>query len=88
MRSAFARPATEDDWAAADAAETRAGTFGLARLARRCGMVWIIAAEGADDALALRLAAILASILLGPILPLDGEIFGVKTARERLKRAR
>jgi hypothetical protein len=84
IRAAFARPASEEDWAAAEAAEARAGASGLARLARRCATVWIVATEGADDALALRVAAVLASVLLGPILSANGEIFGVKTARARL----
>lgn len=39
-----------------------------------------------DDTLALTLAAILASILLGPILdPRRSELFGVKTARRKLE---
>jgi hypothetical protein len=114
IRRAFARPAQEADYARAEAAEAGAGG-GLARLARRCGMVWLVEREdeeaeaatepttepateharqpaarppieGLGDRSALLLAAILASILLGPIL--DGrarELFGVKTARAKLE---
>ena len=84
-RWTFARPCTEEDYARADAAEARAGHTGLARLARRCPTIWLVVREAAPDQLSLRLAAILASILLGPIL--DGgsaELFGVKTARAKL----
>jgi hypothetical protein len=102
VRRAFARPALEADYAHAEAAEGVDGG-GLARLARRCGMVWLVergdqalestseaasqsALEGGRDRPALLLAAILASVLLGPIL--DGrarELFGVKTARAKLE---
>jgi hypothetical protein len=86
VRSARARPTAPADLALADAAEARAGGGGLALLARRCGIVWLVTREGPRDALALRLAAILASVLLGPILDADaGEIFGVKTARAKLE---
>ena len=86
MRWAHARPRSDEDLALADQAEARAGGGGLAGLARRCAAVWMIAREGDEDALALRLAAILASVYLGPILDARGpEIFGVKTAREKLE---
>ncbi|HZU83705.1 MAG TPA: hypothetical protein VE987_12345, partial [Polyangiaceae bacterium] len=59
----------------------------LARLARRCQTLWLIAREASPDPLALRLAAILASVLLGPIVDAAyEEIFGVKTARSKLER--
>ena len=60
---------------------------GLALLARRCQAVWIVErADGEPDRLALLLSAILASVLLGPILdPARGELFGVKTARAKLE---
>jgi hypothetical protein len=98
LRSTFARPCEPEDYALAEAADP--GGSGLALLARRCGMVWLVvrelvaldvAGEGAPqreatiDRLALRLAAIMASILLGPILDVGaGELFGVKTARTKL----
>jgi hypothetical protein len=83
IRSAHVRPRAEEDLALADAADT-AGT-GLARLARRCPMVWLVAREASDDRVALRLATILASILLGPILDAQvPELLGVKSARARL----
>jgi hypothetical protein len=86
VRPAFARPTTPEDLALADAAEARAGGGGLALLARRCGIVWLVAREDPSDRLALRLAAIVASVLLGPIVDADsGEIFGVKTARAKLE---
>ena len=85
-RTATARPRTGADLALADAAEARAGGGGLATLARRCPTVWLVAREGDDDAVALRLAAILASVLLGPIVDARGpDIFGVKTARAKLE---
>lgn len=85
MRSAFARPREPGDYALAEAADARAGDTGLALLARRCGMVWLVVRAGEPDPLALRLAAILASVLLGPILDESaGELFGVKTARAKL----
>jgi hypothetical protein len=86
VRSAFARPCDAEDYALADATDARAGYTGLALLARRCGTVWLVAREEPRDLLALRLAAILASVLLGPILDTRaGELFGVKTARAKLE---
>jgi hypothetical protein len=73
------------DLALADAAESRVGGGGLALLARRCPTVWLVDRRHDDDALALRLAAILASALLGPILDVRTlDLFGVKTARAKL----
>jgi hypothetical protein len=84
-RELHAHERTEDDLALADAGEARAGGGGLALLARRCPTVWLVARESDPDPFALRLAAILASVLLGPIVdPSIPEIFGVKTARGRL----
>ena len=89
IRTAFARPRDDEDLALAEAADARAGGTGLALLARRCPTVWLVALvarEGNDDTLALHLAAILASALLGPILEVrKGELYGVKTAREKIK---
>jgi hypothetical protein len=79
------RASTEHDRALADAGERLAGGGGLALLARRCPGVWHVERRGDVDPLALRLAAIFASILLGPIVDrTSGEIFGVKTARAKL----
>jgi hypothetical protein len=86
MRRAFARPADAVDRALAEAADARAGDTGLALLARRCKMVWLVSRDGPHDLLALRLSAILASVLLGPILDATAqELFGVKTARAKLE---
>ncbi len=88
LRLCFARPRGDDDLRAAEDADAHAGAAGLGLLARRCRTVWLVEAEGEDDAVALRIAAILASVVLGPILsPGASEIFGVKTARETLESA-
>jgi hypothetical protein len=86
-RRVSARARTAEDLAMADAAEAKHGG-GLGGLAHRCPTVWSIACEGEDDTTALLLAAILASVGLGPVLdPRGPEIFGVKTARAKLERA-
>ncbi|HXN30249.1 MAG TPA: hypothetical protein VN894_00245 [Polyangiaceae bacterium] len=86
VRSTFARPCEAGDYAHAEAADARRGGTGLAILARRCGMVWLVVREAEPDVLALRLAAIFASVFLGPILdPRAHELFGVKTARAKLE---
>jgi hypothetical protein len=85
IRSAFARPREDEDLALAEAADARSGFTGLALLARRCPTVWLVEREGATDRMALRLSAVLASVLLGPILESrTGELFGVKTARAKI----
>ncbi|MDP9149785.1 MAG: hypothetical protein M3O36_07605 [Myxococcota bacterium] len=85
-RTAFARPSDDEDRARAEALDARGGFTGLGLLARRCGTVWLVTRVGQPDALALRLAAILASVLLGPILDeMAGDLFGVKTARAKLE---
>jgi hypothetical protein len=87
IRSALARPRNLTDLTAATEADERAGPggTGLALLARRCETVWIVSREAKPDPLALRLAAIFASVLLGPILDPDGAaLFGAKTARAKL----
>lgn len=87
-RHLVARERTAANLQLADEAEARAGGGGLAGLARRCPTVWCLARDGAEDPAALRIAAILASVLLGPVLdPAVPELFGVKTARERLEAA-
>jgi hypothetical protein len=79
------RPRDEADMALAEEAEVRANGGGMVLLARRCHTVWLVARDEEDDRLALRLAMILASVLLGPILDARGpELFGVKTARAKL----
>jgi hypothetical protein len=88
MRAIEGRERDEKDLARADLAEARAGGGGLAGLARRCETIWLIERLSTTDMLALRLAAVMASVLLGPILdPETSEIFGVKTARLRLEAA-
>ena len=82
-RLCWGRPRTEEDLRAARDAEG-AGA-GLADLTRRCPQVWLVETPTDDDPVSLRLAAILAGILLGPILSPGGRaLFGPKTARERL----
>ena len=79
------RPREAADLALAEEAEVRANGGGMVLLARRCRSVWRVAREGGDDRLALRLAMVLASVVLGPILDARGpELFGVKTARAKL----
>jgi hypothetical protein len=88
IRSAIARPCEADDLALAVRADERAGPggTGLALVARRCPTVWLISRTLDPDPLALRLSAILASVLLGPILDARvPELFGVKTAREKME---
>ena len=84
-RTAWSRPADETDWSRAEAAERASKMGGMGALARRCKQVWLIEREGEDDKTALLIAAILASVLLGPIV-IGEEIFGVRGARERLER--
>jgi len=57
------------------------GMYDLAE--RRCGSVWIVEREGPEDRTALVIAAVIASVCLGPILG-DGALFGVRTAREKI----
>jgi hypothetical protein len=88
IRSAHARPREPEDLTLAASADERAGIggTGLALVARRCQTVWLVSRELDRDPLALRLAAILASVLLGPILDVRvPELFGVKTARAKLE---
>jgi hypothetical protein len=64
------------------------GGAGMDVLVQRARRVWQVSneiAEGGDPSAPLALAAILASVLLAPIVPPGGgTIFGVKGARERL----
>jgi hypothetical protein len=58
----------------------------MSLLAQRCEVVWLVTFESDDDRVALTIAAILASTLLGPILsPAGDEVFGVRTARMKLE---
>jgi hypothetical protein len=83
-----ARAATSEDRALAEELDAGAGGTGLALVARRCPVIWELARTEAGDAAALRLAAVLASALLGPVLdPLGRELFGVRTARAKLEAA-
>ena len=87
IRSAQGRPREAHDLSLAEDADERAGPggTGLALVARRCQTVWLVTRTLDPDPLALRLAAILASVLLGPILDVRvPELFGVKTARAKL----
>ena len=64
----------------------RAG--GLSDLARRCPYAWLVLAPSDDDRVALTLAAVLATVLLGPIVTPSGRrIFGVRGARMALEAA-
>lgn len=84
-RSVAWRERSESDLAAAEEGERRAGGGGLVLVARRCGSVWLVTREADDDRVALRLAMILASVHLGPIVdPRGPDLFGVKTARAKL----
>lgn len=84
-RYCFARPREGDDLAAAEDADIAAGSPGLGLLARRCPVVWLVVAEDGDDGAALLFSAILASVVLGPILAPDQRaLFGVRTARAKL----
>lgn len=84
--SARGRLRTGEDLALAQAADDRAGPAGLALLARRCDTVWLVARRDDADVLALRLAVILAGVLLGPILDVTrGVLIGAKSARQRLE---
>lgn len=85
-RLCFGRGAQPDDVGAAEEAERRKGTFGLAALAQRCGALWLVVPETDEDRVALTIAAIFASVMLGPILtPFGAELFGVRTARLKLE---
>jgi hypothetical protein len=85
-RVCYARPRTDDDLSAAEGVDARAGYSGLGLLARRCPMVWLVVTLEEVDRIALRIAAIVASVVLGPILSPDGtELFGVRTARLKLE---
>jgi len=83
------RPTTDADRAAAEAAEVRGKAGGMALLAARCPVLWIITPEGDPSGSAeLQLSALLASVALGPVLPSDEDtLYGVRGAMERAERA-
>jgi hypothetical protein len=86
-RLCFGRLVDSADLAAADRAD--AGSNGMSLLAQRCPTVWLVTFESDDDRVALGIAAIFASVMLGPILSRkrdgDDELFGVRTARLKLE---
>jgi hypothetical protein len=85
-RDVLGRMRGESDLRDALAAENRTGFTGLYDLAgRRCPVIWLVTRESPTDRTALLMAAILASVCLGPILG-DDALFGVRTAREKLER--
>jgi hypothetical protein len=86
-RLCYARPTDAADLAAAEAAERVQGTHGMSLLAQRCATVWLVVREADEDRVALTIAAIFASTMLGPILAPDARrLFGVRTARLELER--
>jgi hypothetical protein len=85
-RLCYGRAVEQADVAAAEEAERHMGTYGLALLAQRCKTIWSVVPEAEDDRVALTLAAIFASHMLGPILSPGGtEIYGVRGARVKLE---
>ncbi len=84
-----ARAATAEDRAAAERAEARGKAGGMAQLAARCPVVWVIAHDGEVTGSAeLQLSALLASVALGPVLPADeSTLYGVRGAMERAEKA-
>jgi hypothetical protein len=86
MRSVFVRPRTDADMTFAEEAERAAGGGGMSLLAKRCQAVVLVTRTSNQDEVALRIAAIVASVVLGPILAPDApELFGVRTARAKLE---
>jgi hypothetical protein len=86
LRLIAGRPTELSDIVRAQQAE-RLGAVGsgLVDLAKRCPNVWLVEASSADDSSALAIAAILALVYLGPIVPPSGaELYGVRTARMKL----
>jgi len=85
------RVTTDDDRERARTAESRGRAGGMALLAEKCGHLWTLEAAGdatASEAAHLTLAAICASVALGPVLPPDGStLYGVRGAIERRDKA-
>lgn len=84
-----ARPNQAADRAAAEVAEQRGKAGGMAGLAARCVAVWEVTTEGEVSGTAeLQLSALLASVGLGPVMPLDqSTLYGVRGAMERAEKA-
>jgi hypothetical protein len=82
-----ARNVTRADLEDAREAEARGRAAGMAALAEKCPRVWELDRGGKDDpseTAYLTLAAICASVALGPVLPPDrATLFGVRGAMER-----
>lgn len=74
-----------------DGAARAIGGAGMDALVARAKRIWQVSkavTSGTDDHAPLRVAAILAAVLLAPIVPPEGNtMYGVKGARERLERA-
>ena len=82
------RRSNDKDRRDADLAEAQGRAGGMSRLARRCESVWEVDAIE-DRPLDWLFLALLASVLLGPILPSDGStLLGVRSARLRSEAAR
>ena len=81
------RATTKDDLMSARDAEARGRAAGMAALADRCDRVWTLETAGSEvpsEAAYLTLAALCASVALGPVLPPDSStLFGVRGAIER-----
>lgn len=84
-RLCYGRAADASDLAQAEQAERASRGHGLALLAKRCPTVFLIVPEAEHDRVALAIAAIFASVFLGPIVSPGGEkIMGVRSARLEL----
>jgi len=78
------RPASEDDWRAAEEAERAGQAAGMASLARRCPVVWELRDDPVHPGEVLTLCGILAAVDLGPVMPPDrSTLYGVRGARLR-----
>ena len=84
-RLVLVRASTPADLQRAEQAEISQNVTGMFALAKRCPRVLLIESEGTDDRVALLLAALIASVELGPIVTPKAEIFGVRTARMKLE---
>ena len=85
------RDTVKDDIMNARDAEARGRAGGMAMLAEKCEQVWTIEAAGDDvpsAAAYFTLAAVCASVALGPVMPPDAAtLFGVRGAIERRDKA-
>jgi hypothetical protein len=81
------REAKREDVLAAKSAEARGHAAGMSSLAEKCRHVWELEAHDeatSSEAAYLTLAAVCASVALGPVLPPDhSTLFGVRGALER-----